>query len=113
MRRFILIAMLLATALPVQADPAKMVPGNNLTILTDEDMMLPLAQLARAYSLETKTPLTIVMKNAEDAEAQIEQGLEAHVIITANYPLIQQLTDQEIKRIEELCKAKEKEIMTV
>lgn len=94
MRRFLLIAMLLATALPVQAEPVKMAPNNNLTILADEDMMLPLAQLARAYSLETKTPLTIVMKSADDAEAQIEQGLEAHIIITANVPLITRLTDQ-------------------
>ena len=94
MRRFLLISLVLLTALPVQADSAKMVPNNNLTILADDDMMLPLAQLARTYSLETKTPLTIVMKGADDAEAQIEQGLDAHIIITANYPLLNRLTDQ-------------------
>lgn len=94
MRRFILIAALLFTASHAGADPAKMVPNNNLTILADDDMMLPLAQLARAYSLDTKTPLTIVMKNADEVQAQIEQGLEAHIIVTANYPLMSRLTDQ-------------------
>ena len=94
MHRFLLIALVVSIALPAQAAPTRMVPNNNLTILADDDMMLPLAQLARAYSLETKTPLTIVMKSADDAEAQIEQGLEAHIIITANTTLINELTDQ-------------------
>ena len=94
MRPFILIALLTFTALPALAAPTKMVPNNNITILADDDMMLPLAQLARAYSLETKTPLTIVMKSADDAQAQIEQGLEAHIVITANYPLLDRLADE-------------------
>lgn len=94
MRRFILILPLFFAALHAHAEPAKMVPNNNLTILADEDMLLPLAQIARAYSLEKKTPLTVVMKTADEAEAQISQGLEAHIIVTANEPLLNRLIDQ-------------------
>lgn len=71
-----------------------MKPKANLTILTDEAMLLPLAQIARAYASETQTPLTIVVKQADSAQQQIEQGLEAHLLITSNYPLIEQLTTQ-------------------
>lgn len=66
----------------------------NLTIIADEDMLLPLAQIARSYAMASNTPLTVVVKNADDAEHQIEQGLEAHVIITANYPLLERLINQ-------------------
>ncbi len=66
----------------------------NLTILADETLLLPLAQLARHYATESKTPLTIVVKSADDAERQIEQGLEAQVIITANRPLLDRLSEQ-------------------
>jgi ABC-type molybdate transport system substrate-binding protein len=66
----------------------------NLTILSDENMLMPLAQLVRLYAAHTNTPLTVVLKHAEEASAQIEQGLEAHLIITANAPLINRLTEQ-------------------
>lgn len=92
--RFILLSLLLTFyCLPAQAMEA-MKPKANLTILTDEAMLLPLAQIARAYASETQTPLTIVVKQADTAQRQIEQGLEAHLIITANYALIEQLTTQ-------------------
>ncbi len=65
----------------------------NLTILADESLLLPLAQLARHYAVESKTPLTIVVKSATDAERQIEQGLEAHIVITADSALIARLSD--------------------
>ena len=96
MKRFLLaIFLLLSAAHPVLAvDGQHPVQKANLTILADENMLLPLAQLARAYATETGTPLTIVLKNTKDAEDQIEQGLEAHLLITANYPLIERLAAQ-------------------
>lgn len=56
--------------------------------------MLPLADLARDYAVRTHTPVTVVVKNATDAQLQIEQGLEAHVVLTANQPLLDRITDQ-------------------
>ncbi|MFZ4540444.1 MAG: molybdate ABC transporter substrate-binding protein [Rickettsiales bacterium] len=95
MPRFLAFIALFFIALPAFAQPApKAAAKANLTVLTDEAMLLPLARLARQYAVETKTPLTIVVKNTQDAEEQIEQGLEAHVIISANYPLISRLTEQ-------------------
>ena len=91
MRRFLLSLIALLLSLPAMAaDTAKA----NLTILADESMLLPLAQLARSYATSSKTPLTIVVKNTADAERQIEQGLEAHVVITADGALIAKLAEQ-------------------
>lgn len=85
MRSFLLsLAALLALAGPARA----ITPPSNLTVLADPSLLLPLAQIARDYATSTGTPLTIAVKNGEDAAQQIEQGLEAHVLLTANQPLI-------------------------
>jgi molybdate transport system substrate-binding protein len=69
-------------------------PKANLTILADEALLLPLSQLARDYAKATGTPLTVVLNNAATTEHQIEQGLEAHALITANRALMDRLTEQ-------------------
>ena len=90
MRLIVLSLAVLFTCLPAWADtPAT--SKANLTILTDEAMLLPLAQIARLYASDSKTPLTIAVKNTQTVQQQIEQGLEAHVIITADTSLIEQL----------------------
>jgi molybdate transport system substrate-binding protein len=95
MKRFaILFFLLMFAPLVHAAEVAKPTAPSNLTIIVDEQMLLPLATLARAYATSTSTPLNIVLKNAEDTEHQIGQGLEAHVIITADYPLITRLVEQ-------------------
>jgi ABC-type molybdate transport system substrate-binding protein len=66
----------------------------NLTILADEGMLLPLAQISRLYAHESQTPLTIIRLDPETAQQQIEQGLEAHLVISSNLPLITQLSTQ-------------------
>ena len=84
-----------AFSMAAHAQPApKMTTPANLTILADEAMLLPIARMARAYSSKTKTPLTVVALNAADAEHQIEQGIEAHLVITANAALIGRLSEQ-------------------
>lgn len=93
MIRFLRILLAGLLLLPLAAS-ANSEPKANLTIIADEDMLLPLAQIARSYAMASNTPLTVVVKNADDAERQIEQGLEAHVIITANYPLLDRLINQ-------------------
>ncbi len=95
MRSLIAIFIALAVGLPAVAQPApKASTPSNLTILADEAMLLPMARLARAYASQTQTPLTVVALNADDAEHQIEQGIDAHLIISANTPLIGRLTEQ-------------------
>lgn len=69
-------------------------PKANLTILADAEFMLPAAQLVRSYSRQTDTPLTLVLKNPAEAEAQIMQGLEAHVLLTADANLVERLANQ-------------------
>lgn len=82
--------LLLVLTVPMMAAAAP----TNLSILTDEQLLMPLSRIARDYSKQTGTPLTVVLKDAEDTSHQIEQGLEAHVLITANQPLILRLTEQ-------------------
>lgn len=66
----------------------------NLTILVDENLLLPTTLLARHYASLTNTPLTVVAKNITEAERQIEQGLEAHILLTANQSQIARLAGQ-------------------
>lgn len=84
------LAVLALLAAPAQA----VAPPSNLTVLADASLMLPLAQLARDYATSTGTPLTIAVKSGEDAAQQIEQGLEAHVLLTANQPLVTELRNR-------------------
>jgi molybdate transport system substrate-binding protein len=99
MRFFLLSLMLALFYLPAQAmEPLE--PKPNLTILSDDTLLLPLAQIARAYAIESQTPLTIVVKNAQSAQQQIEQGLEAHLLITADYTLIDQLSKQGVTDVQ-------------
>lgn len=89
---------LLALLLPVLAQ-AQMAPDHtaskpNLTILVDDGLLLPMSQLARQYTLESHTPLTLVVKDGPMAANQIGQGLEAHVLITANQALVDGLVAQ-------------------
>lgn len=74
--------------------PVRLEAQPNLTILVDENLLLPTALLSRHYSSLTNTPLTVVAKSATDAERQIEQGLEAHILLTANQRQIERLAGQ-------------------
>lgn len=83
------------TALALLAAPAGAVaPPANLTLLADTSLMLPLTQVARAYAIKTRTPLTVAVKDSENAAAEIEQGLEAHVLLTANQQLVTSLRNR-------------------
>lgn len=66
----------------------------NLTILIDANLMLPVAKIARLYAKTGHTPLTLVVKNSAEVQEEIGQGLEAHVVLTANTELIDQLAEQ-------------------
>lgn len=92
--RFSLVMMLASVGAAAQPAPVHTEPKPNLTILVDSNLMLPAAQLARAYATSNNTPLTIVLKNGTEAETQIMQGLEAHLLITSNHALIERLADQ-------------------
>jgi ABC-type molybdate transport system substrate-binding protein len=95
MRRILALVTALAISLPALAQHApKATEPTNLTILADDTMLLPIARIARGYTKKTKTPITVVALNAAEAEHQIEQGIEAHLVITANAPLLERLSTQ-------------------
>lgn len=95
MRPILALIATLALCLPAFAQPApKPATPTNMTILADEAMLLPMARVARVYASKTKTPLTVVALNAKDAEHQIEQGIDAHIIVSADAPLIGRLAEQ-------------------
>lgn len=91
MRRILLV---LAAFAGLSGPALAIAPPANLTVLADASLMLPLAQLARGYATSTGTPVAIAVKDGEDAAAQIEQGLEAHLLLTASQPLITSLRNR-------------------
>lgn len=94
MKRFFLL-LLMVTALPVMAaTEAKPPAPSNLTLIADESLLQALAPITRRYATVTHTPLTIVLKNSEGTATQIEQGLEAHVLITADQTLLRRVNEQ-------------------
>lgn len=95
MIRHLLLLLLMVQPLALPAAEVKAEkPSPNLTILADEGMLLPLAQISRLYAQESQTPLTIIRLDPETAQQQIEQGLEAHLVVSSNLPLITQLSTQ-------------------
>lgn len=81
-------------ALPFAASAAKPVPAENLTVLADPSLMLVMAELARTYSSETGTPLTIVRTDTTDPAQQIEQGFEAHILLSPDPTLVERLAQR-------------------
>lgn len=67
---------------------------DNLTIIAESSLMLPLADLTRLYTKTTGTPLTVLRNDARDPAEQIEQGFEAHILLSANPTLVQRLAQR-------------------
>ncbi len=94
--RFLLCILLLLTAAMhtmAQESPARPKNNANLTVVMDENLILPMADTVRAYAKESNTPLTTVIRN-EKTEMEIEQGLEAHLLISADKEFIDRLAAQ-------------------
>ncbi len=94
MRRLVHYLLLILFCQSAMAADSRYEPRPNLTVLADESLMLPLAELTRDYATRTRTPVTVVIKNPEEAERQIEQGLEAHLVLTANGAMLNRITEQ-------------------
>lgn len=87
--------LLLLLSLMLLVQPAAAAPAAvNLSVLADPSLLLPLTRIARDYSNRHGVPITLAVLSGEQAAAQIEQGLEAHVLITANQPLITDLRNR-------------------
>lgn len=100
MRPIILLILALLIQPPAMANTSIPAPEkNNLTILADTQLLLVLAPLMRSYTALTQTPLSVAMRDPITTETQIEQGLEAHVLITANHALIDRLSAQGLTNV--------------
>lgn len=77
-------------ALPFSASAA----APNLTILADGSLMQALAELARVYSTQTGTPLTVVRNDSADPARQLEQGYDAHILLSADPTLVERLAQR-------------------
>ena len=87
--RKLLCILALAIALPAQAAD----PGN-FTVLADPSLLLPLADLSRDYARESGATVSVMVEDGEHLAGQLEQGLDAHLLLTANQPLLQHLKDR-------------------
>ena len=84
---------LCCAALPLHANAANPAPANNLTVLADPSLMLVMAELARDYSTDTGTPLTVIRTSIDPAQ-QIEQGFEAHILLSPDPTLVERLAQR-------------------
>ncbi|MFZ4125308.1 MAG: molybdate ABC transporter substrate-binding protein [Rickettsiales bacterium] len=63
----------------------------NLTVIADPSLMLPLSALVRDYSIKKQVAVTLVSSEEKDPETLIGEGMEAHVLISADTQLTTQL----------------------
>jgi molybdate transport system substrate-binding protein len=87
----LLLTLLAAPALAEEKPPA---PKPNLTIIADSSLILPLSELTRIYTKRTSTPLTIIRNDGGDPARQLEQGFEAHILLSSDPTLIEKLAQR-------------------
>lgn len=92
-RIFLCLCLALFAVTPARAG-AVLHQQHNLTILADDSLMLPLAEVARGYSKRTGTPLTVLRNDGGDPARQLEQGFEAHILLSADPTLVQRLAQR-------------------
>jgi ABC-type molybdate transport system substrate-binding protein len=56
----------------------------NLTIITDPALILPLSELVRQYSVSHHVAVTLVSSEEKDPATLIGEGMEAHILISAD-----------------------------
>ena len=88
LRHITYVAILIATNAGAQSSPNQ---PKNITILTDANLIKPALALTRAYSKQTHAPLTSAVMSA-NVQEQISQGLEAHVVLTSNKTIVEEMT---------------------
>jgi|GEM_PF-4626905 len=59
----------------------------NITVIADPALMMPLSELVRQYSTKHEVSVTLVSSEEKDPETLIGEGMEAHVLISANQEL--------------------------
>lgn len=89
----ILFALLLIVS-PLSAEAKLPTTKPNLTVIADPSLLLPLSEIAREYSKGTGTPLTIIAEDSRDPADRIEQGFEAHVLLSADPTLVARLAQR-------------------
>lgn len=84
MRKFLsLLAMVLCSASLAQGTQ-RSDDLANLTVITDPSLLLPMQQLVRRYSTQHHISITLVSSEEKDPETLIGEGMEAHVLISAD-----------------------------
>lgn len=85
---------LFCAVMPLTVNAAKAPTTDNLTVLADPGLMLVMAELARTYSTQTGTALTVIRTTGTDPAQQIEQGFEAHILLSADPTLVERLAQR-------------------
>ena len=93
MRRILLILAMLFPTLAA-AQPAAPLAPTNLTLFADATILPALAPLAQRYARSQHIALTVAQIDPATLTRQVGQGLEAHVVLTADKSLVLALADQ-------------------
>ena len=68
--------------------------SQNLTVLTDATLALPLTKIARDYARQQGVAVTVIVTDGRDAAQRIGQGLDANLLITASQSLLESLNER-------------------
>lgn len=90
---FLLLTLAFLAAQPSIAAPVAD-DQENLTVLADQSLAMPLAALARDYTYRHGAAMNIVLLGAQDTAQQIAQGLDADILITADRQLRDSLSER-------------------
>lgn len=80
--------------LPLSANASKAPSSQNITVLAAPSLMLVMSELARMYSTESGTPLTVIRTSDTNSAQQIEQGFEAHILLSSDPTMVEQLAQR-------------------
>jgi molybdate transport system substrate-binding protein len=69
---------------PLRAQEIQEITTPSLTIMADASLRVPITLLARRYALAHNLSLSTVFGSTKDHIAKIEEGAEAHILITAS-----------------------------
>lgn len=92
--RIVIVALCLWLPLASQATPAPPKRMPNITIIADSSLMLALADLSRLYARLTNTPVTVIRDHSADPARQLEQGFDAHILLSADPTLVERLAQR-------------------
>lgn len=89
-----LIPFLIAWLVLAPLHSARAAESPNLTVLVEDSLLLPLSEITRIYAKEKGVSLTVIRLRDGDPAHALEQGFDAHILLSADPTLVQRLAQR-------------------